>query len=155
MNLRRILLISVVALAIICSCSIVCAGESPLNGWHTVNFDGFNFNIPNGYQEISPNESGLHFAELNLSSGMNIEYKVFRNTNKNCVVISVLSGPNNLTLNNADDIYYSSYGPFSNKTVNGKPGLTSQNNRTFLYVEDGKIICVHPWNENIENIIVK
>lgn len=153
MNLKKILLISIIALAVICSFNIVCAEESHLDGWKTIDFNGFKFNIPGDFQEVNPNDTGLSFWEPDSSSDASIEYKSFRNSSHSYVNIGIISSSRNLTLDDVDDICNKEI--LFNRTINGKPGLISDDGKAFFYVENGKIIKVCPWDQDIENIIVK
>lgn len=152
MNFKRLLLISIIAIAVICSLNVVSADL--FGGSTAVDFGGASFNIPEGYQEINPDDVDFSYTDYNLNNGQNMEYKVFKNTSSKYVVLSVVTAPYRLTLEDAKQIYSSSKGPFTEKTINGHSGLISSNGKTFLYVVDGNIICVHPWQESLEDIIV-
>ncbi|WP_405269534.1 hypothetical protein [Methanobrevibacter sp.] len=153
MDIKKVLVISLVLIMIVLSSSIVSAGWFD-NG---VNVNGIEFNLPDGYKEAE----GNNFADNYLSMGYKGETGIYEDENGNLIWISVLNENPEGTELSLDDIVVSAtdFEDLKNNTeIAGKTGISykfstpSQN--AFVYVEDGKLIDIRvPDGVNFEDII--
>jgi hypothetical protein len=147
MNIKNIVFVSLVLLVIFSSLSMISAGLFDF-GPQTVDIDGVNFTIPEGYEEIEPNNFNVETVD-DISEDykdFKVDTKVFEKTEDSpdhsgmaviChdVIVSVISDSKDLTL---DDVVDGS--DFEKTTIGDKSGLLSEG--SFYYVEDGKLVNI-------------
>ena len=138
MNIKKILLISIVALAILASFSAVNAGLFD-SGKTTVK--GIEFNV-DGFKDMGT--EGL--PAIIVSEGSNVESKSFNDDSSHHFTIRVYDNPNgNISLSNLKFQGVSSDGfKPENKTYGNKEGIevSSGNTVEFAYIQDGKLVVL-------------
>ena len=170
MNIKKILCISLVAVAIVFSLSVVSAG------WFdsTIDVDGIQFNIPSGYDEGNTSDYSIERYIEGVEEdyeNYSVDTKVFEKDTPDpqhpgvavyphYIVISVISDAEDLSLENVTN-----YTELSDKTVNNKEGLINSSDTSygkdlseFYYVENGKLVRIYlydPGDIGLENIIIE
>ncbi|WP_407430902.1 hypothetical protein [Methanobrevibacter sp.] len=138
MNIKRILLISIVMLAILASFSVVSAGLFD-SGKTTVN--GIEFNV-DGFKDMGTD--GL--PPIIVSDGSNVETKCFNDDNGQHLTIRVYDNPNkNLSLSNITYQGVSSDSKPINSSHGGKDGIEVKGGHgivEFAYIQDGKLVVL-------------
>ena len=149
MNIKKILIISIVLIAIASTISFVTAGGSD-----SIEVNGINFNLGDFKEAGSDSSVDSIFTSL----GYNSENKIIKNGNDKKVVIQVVENSSGdvpvdrvLMLKNANF-------EVSNKTYGGKEGicLTNSNDRfsgIFGYADNGKLVILYGNPENFDDII--
>lgn len=146
MNVKRILIIGLVLVAVVASLSFVAADSS-------VKVGGMDFNVPDGFSE---NESFAQNGKDNTIDGdfpHKLSTKLFSDGN-DLVAIEVLEFD---SADNAKKMYeHDKTSLTGTKTVNGKEGLygTSDNISTFVYCKDKYVIMVLASNESLFESVV-
>ena len=128
---------------------IAVVGFTMLGGGKTVVLDGVDFNIPNGFEEVSPNELGI--------SGLpNAYLKGYMNEKNDFVAVSVSKDSGYSQQDIANSI---NSGRFTAKNINGYDGafqITSGGyGCAFFYIKDGKAAMVYASDESFLSQLVK
>lgn len=146
MNIKRILLISFVVLAILASFTVVSAGLFD-SGKTTVN--GIEFNV-DGFKEssLSDKELSERYPAIIVSNDSNVESKAFKDDNagsRGNLVIRVYDNPNeNLSLSNIKFQSISNDLEKDNWTNANKEGIRARIGEIeeFAYIQDGKLVVL-------------
>lgn len=142
---KQIILLLIVLTAVL-SISAVSAG---LFGGKTIQLNGVEFNIPDGFKEVNPNE-------YNLQTPMEYYQKCYENDKDDFVAVSVSKsgGYSQQDITNAINS-----GKFTAKSINGYNGafqITSGGyGCAFLYLKGDKIAIVYASDESFLSQLAK
>ena len=150
MDFRKIVIVSVVALAIFASMSVASAGflEDLFGGEeaepYNVTINGFNFTIPGDLEEL---ENFSVTANVLNDEGQTVDSKIYgNNLTGEFVAIRIYSY-------NYTDVIYAGSDDINDteKTIAGKDGhfIDSGDYVEFLYLENGKAVSIATNNETL------
>ena len=159
MNIKKVLLFTVVLMIAISSLSIVSAGLFDFGQENIINVGGNQFNIPSDFKLVK-NDSWTN-------NGQNISQVLYKNGEKQCIITVVENFTGTLPENSSVVLISGSYvvgaGPVQiNNTIVGlKAGKTFSTasgvyvHHTFEYVENGKLIVITVPEETSFQVIMR
>lgn len=147
MNLKRVLLISLILIALAASLTVVSADKA-------IKIDGVNFNIPDGFEENkSSSVDGIELTYANEYDAKGYG-KLFSDGNDE-IIIMILE-PESVSADDLNEFDVSR--GCTSKTINGIEGLYSGDGEdfSFSFIEDGKYCVITASNEGLfESVVPK
>lgn len=127
---------------------VVAATITFVSAADTATVNGIEFNVPDGYSLVTD--------QFTVSAyGQDGDSAMFENANGDGILIGVLDNKDNLNLGDIDSLSDSS-GQYTNKTIAGKEGILTQNEKTvFIYLDSDKIVVMSAVDEPTIEAMIK